>query len=353
MRRSTLLLLCGLALAFGLPIAFALRSLVWMEWRVALEQPAVAGPLLAADRVLIGTRQGTLHAFATEDGSERWRARCGAPLGAEGIAARDPLVVCAGGGHLAVLDLATGGVRFEQDHPGASEALVALGEDLAVVAEGDTLRGVAPQDGAPRFHATPWPGRALTSLRVEGGVLLATSAGRAGGEGGSAGAGGVAALDATTGAVLWRKELSAPVEVAPERGEDLLFVLAASHPPQVFALDRTSGALRWSGPGETTPIALGDAALDALGATLRARDLSSGAPRWEKLGFEAPWSAPPTRSGDLALAAFGQSLFAFRTGGVKLFAYPLRGRIGPRLAGDSTRVYYVEDGTALVALDVD
>jgi hypothetical protein len=114
-----------------------------------------------------------------------------------------------------------------------------------------------------------------------------------------------------------------------------------------------AGAVRWSGPGETTPIALGDAALDALGATLRARDLPSGAPRWEKLGFEAPWSVPPTRAGELALAAFGESLFAFHAGGVKRFVYPLRGRIGGRLAGDSTRVYFVENGTALVALDVD
>lgn len=353
MRRRALLLLCALTLAFALPLAWALRSLVWMEWRVALEQPVVAGPLLGADRVLLASGEGTLHAFAAEDGALRWRARCGAPLGAESVAARDPLAICAGGGRLAALDLATGGLLFEQDLPRSSQAVVALAEDLLVVAQGDTLHGVAPQGGATRFRATPWPGRALSSLRVEGGVVLATSALRAGGEGGSVGAGGVAALDAATGALLWRRELDAPVEVAPERGEDLLFVLAASNPPQVFALERASGATRWSGPGETAPIAQGDAALDALGATLRARDLASGAPRWEKVGFEAPWSVPPTRLGDLVLVAFGHSLFAFRSGGLEVFVYPLRGRIGARLAGDAARVYYVEDAATLVALDID
>ena len=353
MRRSTLWLLGGLALAFGLPIAFALRSLVWMEWRVALEQPAVAGPLLAAGQVLVASREGTLRAFSSEDGSERWRARCAAPLGAESLAAREPLAVCAGAGRLAVLHLATGGLHFEQELPAApDEAVVALSEALVLVAQGDTLRGVDAEDGALRFRATPWPGRRLTSLRVEDGLLLATGALRAGGEGASAGAGGVAALDATTGSVRWLRELSAPVEIATERGGDLIFALGAANPPQVFALERESGALRWSGPGETAPIALGEVAIDAQGATLRARDLASGAPRWEKVGFEAPWSAPPTRAGELALAAFGPSLFAFRTGGVKVFVYPLRGSIS-RPTGDAARVYYVEGGTSLVALDVD
>jgi outer membrane protein assembly factor BamB len=338
MRRSTLLVFGAFAAAFALPLALAWHFLVWTAWSAPLPAPAVAGPLLAADVVLIALEDGTLAALDAEDGRERWLARCGAPPAREGLSANGDAVACAGGGHVALFELDSGAQRFRKHAPASSLALAGA---LLVVAAGDALHAFAAQDGAPRWSAVPWPGRELAALRASEGSLLAV------------GAGGVAALDLANGALRWQLDLGAPIASAPEPSGDEVFLLDAGTPPRVHAVAAGSGLLLWSGEGETPPVRLGDSAVDAAAETLRARDARSGTPYWEKVGFGERWSAGPARAGERVVVGFGDTLYGFRRGGSQSFTTIRRGAIGARLTGDERRVYYVENGATLVALDVD
>ena len=339
MRRSTLLVFGAFAAAFALPLALAWHFLVWTAWNAPLSAPAVAGPLLVDGHVLVASSDGALLAFGADDGALRWRAGCGAAPPAEALAAGDGLVACAGGAQLKLFELATGAPRFSQD-AGAAVFALALAGDQLIAAQGDALRSFSARDGAPGWSATPWPGRPIAALRVVDGAVLVV------------GAGGATALDVGSGAPRWQIDLGAPIAAAPEPAGDLIFLLDAGAPPRVHALDR-GGALVWSGEGETAPVRLGEQAVDAAGATLRARDARTGQPHWEKLGFEDDWSAAPVRAGERVVVGFGHTLFGFSLGGRQSFATIRHGSVGPRLAADARRVYYVEGGNALVALDID
>ena len=338
MRRSTLLVFGAFAAAFALPLALAWHFLVWTAWSTPLPAPPAAGPLRAVDLVLFALPDGTLSALGAEDGRERWLARCGEPPAREGLSANGDAVACAGGAQVALFELDTGAQRFRRD---ATASALALTDALLVVAQGDALHAFAAQDGAPRWSAVPWPGRALAALRASEGSLLAV------------GEGGVAALDLENGALRWQLDLGAPIASAPEPSGDEVFLLDAGTPPRVHAVAAGSGLLLWSGEGETLPVRLGDAAVDAAGETLRARDAQSGVPYWEKMGFEEKWSAGPARAGERVVVGFGATLYGFGPGGSQAFTTMRRGALGARIAGDAQRVYYVEDGKALVALDVD
>lgn len=341
MRRSTLLVFGAFAAAFVLPLALVWHFLVWTAWSVSLPGPVASGPLLVAGHVLISTRDGALLAYGAEDGDERWRAACGAAPQLEGVAAGEGLVACAGGARLSLFELGSGAQRFAQD-AGTPIVALAVAADQVIAAQGDTLHARSAHDGATRWSTTPWPGRAVAALRVLEGALVVV------------GEGGVAALDVTGGAPRWHLDLGAPIAVAPELGDDLIFVLDAGTPPRVHALD-LDGTLLWSGEGETPPVRLGDQAVDASGATLRARDARSGVPHWEKFGFETDWSAAPVMAGERVVVGFGNTLFGFALGGSQSFATIRHGTLGPRLAADARRVYYVEavDTDQLVALDID
>jgi outer membrane protein assembly factor BamB len=340
MRRSTLLVSGAFVAAFAVPLALSWHFLVWTAWSVPLAAPVAAGPLLAGDLLLVALADGTLLALGAEDGSLRWRGECGAPPAREALAASASDVACAGGGQFALFDAASGEARFRQDAR-MPVAAVAVADALLIATQGDRVEAFAAQDGAPRWSATPWPGREIAALRAVNGSLLAV------------GTGGAAALDLASGALRWQLDLGAPVASAPEPGDEEIFLLDAGTPPRVHAVARGSGLLLWSGEGETVPVRLGDVAVDASGETLRARDARSGAPIWEKMGFQSAWSAAPVRAGERVVAGFGNALFGFRLGGRAAFTTIRPGALGARLAGDAQRVYYVEGETSLVALDVD
>jgi outer membrane protein assembly factor BamB len=327
------------AAAFALPLALALHFLVWTAWRAPQTAPVTAGPLLAAGRVLVALADGALVSFAAEDGAERWRAACGAKVPAEGLAAGAGVVACVAGARASLFDADSGAPRFSREL-GAALAAVSLAGESVAVAAGDAVHALSP-DGATRWSATPWSGREIAALRSEGGSLIAV------------GAGGVAALDLANGLLRWQIDLGAPVVAAPRFGDDAVFVLDAGTPPRVHALALGDGALRWSGEGETVPVQLGGEALDASAATLRARDARSGRPHWEKMGFEGAWSAAPVRAGGRVVVGFAHTLHGYTLAGESAFSTIRRGGVGPRLAGDDARVYYVEDGSTLVALDAE
>lgn len=208
-----------------------------VAWEFQARGGIRTSPAVAGDIVLTSSDDGVLHALAIETGAERWSFRGPTPM--NGPFAADGLAyVVDGDGIIHALALAGGTPVWQTTTP------LKVGSDLAV-------------DGNRLFVGT------------SDGLLVA--------------------IDATTGAELWRKTVSpaaGPVH-SPAAADGL--VVAATDDLVLTASDPATGATRWLvnlQPGVVgTPVVADGLAL--VGATgdhaethLAAYDVVSGAPRW-------------------------------------------------------------------------
>jgi outer membrane protein assembly factor BamB len=174
-------------------------------------------------------------------------------------------------------------------------------------------------------------------------------------------------LDRADGARVAVVPFAGPGPAAVLAGRDgRPVVVAGSETGALLTVDGDTGSTLWSAafPGQVTVAPQGDAGLvvaswnDAWGATLRAFDLASGAPRWEvRLGVMA--GAPALGSGTV-LVPDGEGIHAARIRALDLrtgqdrWQTPLSGWFDDELepAVDETTGYILDGMGSVVALDL-
>ncbi len=104
------------------------------------------------------------------------------------------------------------------------------------------VRAISPQNGATMWQAQVRGANAPEGALFGGGVVYDNGRIYA-----TNGAGDAAALDAKTGALVWRVRPGGPLRGAPTVANDNVYVVSQDN--QLFALNPANGATRWNGSG--------------------------------------------------------------------------------------------------------
>ena len=205
------------------------------------------GPDLSGDRMILGTSQGELVALATSDGRELWRARLDSEvLSVPRVIGDGKILVHTLDDSLYGIEAATGKELWRLNYPAPvltlrGSSTPTLTPSGAVVGlSGGKLVMINPQDGSPLWEAvvTRPSGRSelarIADIDADP-VLLGNSiyVGSYNGD--------LAAVDAATGDVVWRRELSAHAGLAAD--DSGLFITDSED--QVWGASLTDGAGRW------------------------------------------------------------------------------------------------------------
>ncbi|MGH7717328.1 MAG: PQQ-binding-like beta-propeller repeat protein [Gemmatimonadaceae bacterium] len=252
-------------------------------------------------------------------GAVRWKRQLPLPAGiptsnlpsANVIAFEDLVIVPAW--DLYALDRGTGAVRWvfqpPDDFPGAGEVTVSGGR---VYATGRLLYALDAESGALLWR-TDLGEQPFYPVVMDGVIYLTT---RGAVEPGSnvLGAGHAVALDAATGEVVWR--FGMPDVSSSRRGGSVgppfvkgELVLVAGASGRVYALDRRSGTSRWEGVGSGpyfAGLAVVDQTVIVAGdvGSVEGFDLATGALRWQTRPGSSV-SNTITLGNDVALVAAG------------------------------------------------
>lgn len=274
-----------------------------IRWRYDAGSPLPSSPLVADGTVVIAARDGSVHAVEARTGRGRWTTRptdeLPLPWGREGWdywvsspAVVDGLVLIGTpDGRLAALDLATGAEQWARDlgartrsSPAVVDGIVFIGDDAGIV------HAVTLADGRPVWrHETE--GATLSSAEF-GWDRVSIRASPAVADGvvyiGSRD-GGLYALDASDGRRLWYADHGAPWVVASAAVRDDRVWIGSSDGLFVAALDATTGAELWrtdvgarvfasptlAGPDGGRTLFVAD-----HGGAVRALDPATGDERW-------------------------------------------------------------------------
>lgn len=218
-----------------------------LRWRTELSAGASSALTAVAGRVYLGTRNGEVLALDQADGEVVWRTRVGSEVLAAPQASRQLLVVQAVDGSVTALERASGAERWA--YAGAQPSLTLRGSGTPRVIDQVTFAGLANgrlvtldnRSGQPLWErriATPQGRSEIERLVDLAGQPLLTQDGRLFVTSYN---GRLAALQATSGEILWTRELSS--HRSPVLVGDFLFVVdEASH---LLALDAGSGETLW------------------------------------------------------------------------------------------------------------
>lgn len=247
------------------------------RWDFYASAVAVAGDVL-----VVGTRAGSVHALAREDGAELWRLDAGDAVTGTPLPIGDRVLFGTLDGHARAVALADGAPLWNRDLGGGLPADPALVEGLAWFgSRAYEILALDPTDGATRWSRYLWFSWIDSTPAARDGVAYI----------GSSDALRVLALDPTDGHSLWE---------APVPG----WAWARPAVTDSTVLAGTVGMEGYMGPRRGSLVAL---------------DRSSGAVRWRlelpPLGGGAQWGVAS------APAALGDRLFAATLGGT-LYAFP-------------------------------
>jgi len=217
-------------------------------WEAVIGAEMWSSPALLGDVVVVGANDGKVYGLDVATGEQQWAAPIGAAVRAT------PLVA--------------GGLAYILCDAGWVHALNSEGDEA-------WRAGVGP--------STPtrddWDGYGSRPAERDGVVYAATASGV------------VAALDAATGAQVWRRELDKGVQADLALGDDVLHVstMGGGH----LALDLADGAEVWRAPGggemTTSPLVVDELVLvGSRGATLQALADASGEKAWAA-SFGSSW----------------------------------------------------------------
>ncbi len=177
-----------------------------VRWRSGVSSEVLSTPAVALGRVLVRTIDGKVQGLDAENGEERWRYEREIPVltlrgTADPVISGDHALCGMAGGKLVNLDIRTGDVRWEAT--------------VTVPRGRSELERLADIDGNP--------------LVVDGLVYVATYQGE------------VAAIEESSGSVLWRRKFSSYSGMAADGNK----VYASDANGFVWALDADNGAARW------------------------------------------------------------------------------------------------------------
>ena len=173
------------------------------------------------------------------------------------------------GGQLVAVNLDRGTIRWTLDV--ATALTPATGEGLVFTVTDQVIEARDAQTGAARW-ATPLPGGAAMPLFYDTGWLLASTT-----------SGDLAALRASDGTVVWRRQLGAPLSGSPGPALDRLYLPLADN--RLVSVLLTSGEILWSRtlPARVTALlALEDQlVVGTVAKRVMSIDLKNGRERWE------------------------------------------------------------------------
>jgi outer membrane protein assembly factor BamB len=343
-------------------------GIVHVRWRTEIHahklfQPApeeCAAGTLAGDRLVIGSREGSVLGVRLTDGHLDWATRVSGGVDGEARfdSQRGQVYVGADDGSFYALDAGNGAVRFKYMAKGSIERAPDVGGDTVYFAT-DSDRVIALDAGTGKWRwqyerETPdgFTIHGYSAPRVQGNRVYAGFAD-----------GYLVALHATTGEVVWAKSLAATsdqfvdVDSTPVFGGDAIY--AASYSGGVYALDAKDGAIRWHLPVEGAgPMSLVDGRLffAAPRQGLHAVSLS-GQILWRQGLAEAGDLTPPLSMGHyLIFSGSRGGLFVVdaRDGDLLEVFNPGDGICASAtLDPNRQRLYVLSNGGTLYALDVD
>ena len=234
-------------------------------WETATRAPISGGPGVGDGLVTLGTLDADVIALDARQGTPLWRTKVSSEVLAPPLAARGVVVVRTGDGKLVGLKGEDGSRIWVYDRTvpvltlrGTSAPV--LFEDTAIAGFDDgTVVAVSLADGQVRWEsrvAVP-DGRFeferivdidADLLLVEDTVYVVTFQGQS------------AALDARSGSVLWRRDMSSHSGMGMDPSGTLYISDETGH---VWAVDRSSGASLWrqqrlQGRGPGSPVVAGD-----------------------------------------------------------------------------------------------
>lgn len=274
------------------------------------------------DRIYVGSSTGQLWAFRG-DGQRVWMYQAGGGVGAPVFVDRARDVVYAGSddGYLHALRASTGEKLWQTEMSGAlGRAPLATSEAVYIVTDNDFVEAFAREDGHPlwRFERTSPEGFFVTEhagLTLAGDMLITGFTD-----------GQVVALDARDGATLWTRDTLSDV---PETDE-----------------------LRFTDV-DTTPVVVGDTIYVAsFAAGLYALERSSGSVRWLRRELTGVVGILSTGTGELVLSSgdLGVVMVDAATGDERWRHRMIRGAPSPVIAIDEQTLFFAESEGGLVAL---
>lgn len=215
-------------------------------WERKTGLPLSGGPEVGGGRVFVGSTDGHLIALSADDGTQLWRTRLDTEILSRPRLAGDVLVVHALDDSIHAFDAATGEARWSYRYP--APVLTLRGSSTPAIADGQAIVGISAgrlvsldlETGVPTWEIMVTPPRGRSELEritdidadpvvVDDMVYVGTYNGD------------LAAVERTSGTVLWRRSLSAHAGLAAAGG--MLYVTDSDD--HVWAAHPADGAGVW------------------------------------------------------------------------------------------------------------
>jgi outer membrane protein assembly factor BamB len=229
-----------------------------VRWQVKLGQPPARLPItdeksrwdsysasiVSVDDLFIAAgRDGCVHALESKFGTEHWHSCTKDLITSTPAVFGHSLLVASFDGHLYSMNIADGHINWQKDLHGAIPRDVVISDRNALIGTRSyDLIAVDPDSGTPRWQRYFWFSWVDSIPTVRDNVIYI----------GSSDASKVMALKQDSGHPIWERTLPGWVWAQPAVTKDVVYegVVGGQYflprDGGLFALDRTSGAIRWA-----------------------------------------------------------------------------------------------------------
>lgn len=360
LRRALIVLLLALP-------AFA-QELGGLAWRFETGGGVVSTPLVHGSSIVFGSGDGHLYAV-DRNGAQRWRFDAGSPIASSPKIAGKTIYVTARSNTLFAVDAASGALRWKVaggadlplpwghesgDHYIASPAIDGAS---IIFAAGDGVVRSVDATGTIRWQTPLGERIRATPTVAEGRVFIGTVNGH------------IVALDAKTGAMIWKFATDGvtidsskfgfdrhTIQSSPAVADGI--VVTGARDGKIYALHAANGQVKWTQSHGTSWIITSPAIVDGivyLGSSdagfVQALQLSDGKEVWKFTTQSPVWSSPAIAGDTLYTADFLGRLHAIdrRTGAQRWF-FRAAAHVFGGPAVDGNRIYFGSNDGALYAL---